>query len=52
MDVGLKFFGKPLSGPLANTLKIYFERKWRVLYTINEVDEKIYVEALWHKDDF
>ncbi len=44
-------FGKPLRRPLAGIWEIYFERRWRVLFEINEQEKRVVVLAFKHKDE-
>ncbi|MBS3055809.1 MAG: type II toxin-antitoxin system RelE/ParE family toxin [Candidatus Aenigmarchaeota archaeon] len=45
-------FGKPLRSVLAGYWEIYFEKSFRIVYTIDENSKKISIEAIKHKDDF
>ncbi len=44
--------GKPLRRPLAGKWELRFERRWRIIYTINERDKTVEIDAIWHKDEF
>jgi mRNA interferase RelE/StbE len=44
--------GKPLIGSLYGLWEIYFERKFRILYTIDIERKEVIIEAIKHKDDF
>jgi len=44
-------YGKPLRGPLAGIWEIYFERRWRVLYTIDYKRKIVILRAVKHKDE-
>jgi mRNA-degrading endonuclease RelE of RelBE toxin-antitoxin system len=44
--------GKPLRGSLHGLWEIYFERKFRILYTIDIERKEVIIEAIKHKDDF
>ncbi|MBL7169923.1 MAG: type II toxin-antitoxin system RelE/ParE family toxin [Candidatus Aenigmarchaeota archaeon] len=46
-----KTFGKPLRFPLAGVWEIYFEKRWRVLYFIDEKNKIIQIIGLKHKDE-
>ncbi|HLD48796.1 MAG TPA: type II toxin-antitoxin system RelE/ParE family toxin [archaeon] len=52
----LKFYphihGKPLRGPLAGRWEIRFEKRWRIIYVINENTKDVEIISIWHKDDF
>ncbi|MBI2173345.1 MAG: type II toxin-antitoxin system RelE/ParE family toxin [Candidatus Aenigmarchaeota archaeon] len=45
-------YGKPLRKPLAGRWEIRFEKRWRVVYVINEKDKQVEIVAIWHKDEF
>lgn len=45
-------FGKPLRGVLAGYWELYFERSFRIIYTISEEDKTVTIEALLHKNEF
>lgn len=45
-------FGKPLRGVLAGYWELYFERSFRIVYTIDEKRKAVTVEGLFHKDEF
>lgn len=47
-----KIHGKPLRKPLQGKWELKFERRWRIIYTINDKDKKVEIVAIWHKDDF
>ncbi|MBN1167708.1 MAG: type II toxin-antitoxin system RelE/ParE family toxin [Methanospirillaceae archaeon] len=47
-----EIFGKPLRGRLHGYWELYFEHRYRIIYTINRVEGVVSIEALWHKDDF
>ncbi|MGC9434644.1 MAG: type II toxin-antitoxin system RelE family toxin [Methanomicrobiales archaeon] len=44
--------GKPLRGSLHGLWELYFERKFRILYTIDIERKEVIIEAIKHKDDF
>ncbi|MFB6089375.1 MAG: type II toxin-antitoxin system RelE/ParE family toxin [Candidatus Aenigmatarchaeota archaeon] len=44
--------GKPLSGGLSGYWELYFERKFRIVYTIDKKNEIVYIEGVRHKDEF
>ncbi len=44
--------GKPLRGRLHGYWEIYFEKRFRILYTINIENKIVTIEALKHKDEF
>ncbi|MEA1924418.1 MAG: type II toxin-antitoxin system RelE/ParE family toxin, partial [Candidatus Altiarchaeota archaeon] len=44
--------GKPLRTKLAGYWELYFERKYRIIYTINKQNQTVYIEAIKHKDEF
>lgn len=45
-------FGKPLRNVLAGYWEVYFEHRFRILYTIDIEKKIITIEAIKHKDDF
>jgi mRNA-degrading endonuclease RelE of RelBE toxin-antitoxin system len=44
--------GKPLRGSLHGLWELYFERKFRILYTIDFEKGEVIIEAIKHKDEF
>lgn len=44
--------GKPLRGLLHGYWELYFEKKFRILYTIDYKEETVTIEAIKHKDEF
>jgi mRNA-degrading endonuclease RelE of RelBE toxin-antitoxin system len=45
-------FGKPLRNVLAGYWEVYFEKSFRIIYTIDRNAKKITIEAIKHKDEF
>lgn len=45
-------YGKPLKHDLAGKWELRFEKRWRIVYVINQKDQQVQIEAIWHKDDF
>lgn len=45
-----ELYGKPLRKPLHGTWELYFEKKFRIYYTIDKVNHIVYIEAIFHKD--
>ena len=45
-------FGKPLRNVLAGYWEAYFEKSFRIVYTIDENAKSITIEAIKHKDGF
>ena len=43
--------GKPLRKPLHGYWELYFEKKFRIFYTIDRVNQVVYIEAINHKDE-
>ena len=43
--------GKPLRKPLHGYWELYFEKKFRIYYTIDRVNQIVYIEAIFHKDE-
>jgi addiction module RelE/StbE family toxin len=44
--------GKPLRGVLHGYWELYFENRFRILYTINNKEQIVTIEAIKHKDEF
>ena len=44
-------YAKPLRVPLAGIWEIYFEKRWRVLFEINENEKMIIIVGFKHKDE-
>jgi mRNA-degrading endonuclease RelE of RelBE toxin-antitoxin system len=44
--------GKPFRKPLHGYWELYFEHKFRVIYTIDALQSIVYIEAIKHKDEF
>ncbi len=44
--------GKPLKRPLHGYWEIYFEKKFRIVYTIDLNNKIVFIEAIKHKDEF
>lgn len=44
-------YAKPLRAPLAGIWEIYFEKRWRVLFEIDEDNKSIIVVGFKHKDE-
>ncbi|MFA5331013.1 MAG: type II toxin-antitoxin system RelE/ParE family toxin [Methanoregula sp.] len=44
--------GKPLRKPLHGYWEIYFEKRFRIIYSIDFNTQIVTIEAIWHKDDF
>jgi len=47
-----KFYGKPLHVPLQGKWTYRFEKKFRIVFTIDEKNKVIEIEAIKHKDEF
>lgn len=45
-------FGKPLRYILAGTWELYFEKSFRILYSIDERKKIVKIESILHKDEF
>jgi len=52
LKVNPDIHGKPLKRPLAGKWEIRFEKRWRIIYTINEKENRVEIDAIWHKDEF
>jgi len=46
-----KSHAKPLRVPLAGIWEIYFEKRWRLLFEINENEKEIIIVGFKHKDE-
>jgi addiction module RelE/StbE family toxin len=44
--------GKPLRGVLHGYWELYFERRYRIIYTIDSQEKTVTIEAIKHKDEF
>ena len=44
-------YAKPLRSPLDGIWEIYFERRWRILFEIDEENKLIKILAFKHKDE-
>jgi mRNA-degrading endonuclease RelE of RelBE toxin-antitoxin system len=42
---------QPLRAPLAGIWEIYFERRWRVLFEIDENNKSIIIVGFKHRDE-
>jgi mRNA-degrading endonuclease RelE of RelBE toxin-antitoxin system len=45
-----ELYGKPLRKPLHGIWELYFEKKFRIYYTIDKVNHIVYIEGIYHKD--
>ena len=45
-------YGKPLRNVLRGTWELYFEHKYRILYSIDVNKKLVIIESILHKDDF
>lgn len=46
------FQGKPLRYALSGTWELYFEKSFRILYSIDKNQKKVIIESILHKDEF
>ena len=44
--------GKPLRKPLHGYWELYFEKKFRIVYSIDLNEHIVWIEAIKHKDEF
>ncbi len=51
LEYSPNIYGKPLHFPLAGVWEIYFENRWRILYTIDFSNSKVLIVGLRHKDE-
>ena len=42
---------KPLRAPLAGIWEFYFEKRWRVLFEIDETNKSVIITGFKHKDE-
>ena len=47
-----KVYGKPLRRPLQGKWELRFERRWRIVYEVNDEEKIVKIVAIWHKDEF
>jgi mRNA-degrading endonuclease RelE of RelBE toxin-antitoxin system len=47
-----ELYGKPLRTPLHGYWELYFEKSFRIIYTIDLENKVVYIEAIRHKDEF
>ncbi|HIE41217.1 MAG TPA: type II toxin-antitoxin system mRNA interferase toxin, RelE/StbE family [Candidatus Aenigmarchaeota archaeon] len=52
LKIAPTIYGKPLRGPLAGKWELKFERRWRIIYVIDENEKVIYIESILHKNEF
>ncbi len=52
LKIAPDIFGKPLKGIMSGKWELRFEKRWRILYTINKNENQVEVIGVWHKDDF
>lgn len=45
-------YGKPLKKPLSGKWEIRFEKRWRIVYIIDEKQKQVKIVAIWHKKEF
>jgi len=43
--------GKPLRKPLHGIWELYFEKKFRIYYSIDKANGIVYIEGIYHKDE-
>ena len=49
---GPETHGKPLRNVLAGSWEIYFEKRFRILYSIDHEKNIVIIESILHKDEF
>jgi len=47
-----KVFGKPLRSVMTGYWEVYFEHRYRIIYTIDDKKKRVTVEAIKHKKEF
>jgi mRNA-degrading endonuclease RelE of RelBE toxin-antitoxin system len=45
-------YGKPLRNVLSGSWEVYFEKRFRILYSIDREKSKVIIESILHKDEF
>jgi len=45
-------YGKPLGNILKGKWELRFEKRWRIIFVIDEVKNLVEIEAILHKDEF
>ncbi|MBL7206301.1 MAG: type II toxin-antitoxin system RelE/ParE family toxin [Candidatus Aenigmarchaeota archaeon] len=45
-------YGKPLRWPLTGRWELRFEKRWRIIYIIDESIKQVKIVSILHKDDF
>ena len=51
LGINPRSYSKPLRFPLNGIWEIYFERRWRILFEIDEENKLIKIVAFKHKDE-
>ncbi len=51
LETSPQSYAKPLRVPLAGIWEIYFEKRWRVLFEIDENNKSIIIVGFKHKDE-
>ena len=51
LETNPKSYGKPLRTPLVGTWELYFEKRWRILFEIDENNKLITITGFKHKDE-
>ena len=51
LETAPQSYAKPLRYPLAGIWEIYFEKKWRVLFRIDENEKIVVIVGFKHKDE-
>jgi mRNA-degrading endonuclease RelE of RelBE toxin-antitoxin system len=51
LEISPQSYAKPLRAPLAGIWEIYFEKRWRVLFEIDDNNKSVIVVGFKHKDE-
>ena len=51
LEIAPLSYGKPLRHPLAGTWEIYFEKRWRVLFEVDQNNHTVVIVGFKHKDE-
>ncbi|MDP2753289.1 MAG: type II toxin-antitoxin system RelE/ParE family toxin [Nitrospirota bacterium] len=51
LETAPRSYAKPLRHPLTGIWEIYFEKRWRVLFKIQENEKTVVIVGFKHKDE-
>ena len=52
LKVAPDIYGKPLKYDFSGLWELRFEKRWRIIFKINENEKRVEIETVWHKDEF